>query len=102
MDDVDIQMESTDLGLSNEEAVSLFSSSLNKALEKQNSVIVNSITTLTEKLASSAKSASHVPDAPFEFKHEGHKIQFGFNQHRLSKLTELEQCLQEGELSKAR
>lgn len=48
-------MESVDLGLSNEEAVSLFSSSLNKALERQCNLIVNTITGHTEQLAKTTR-----------------------------------------------
>lgn len=44
-------MGCADLGLSNEEAVSLLISSLNRVLEKQRILIVNTITGLTEQLA---------------------------------------------------
>ena len=93
-------------GLSNEEAVSLFSSSLNKALEKQSNVIMSTITDITEKLTkrSAGKSVSHVAESlpEFEFKHEGHRIQFHFNQERCSKLTELEDLIQDCNFQKAR
>ncbi|XP_062614109.1 uncharacterized protein LOC134275831 [Saccostrea cucullata] len=98
-------MECNEVGLSNEDAVSLFSTSLNKALEKQSNVIVSTIAGLTEQLGKSnaLKSAAHVPESgqAFEFKHEGHKIQFAFNQDRLSKLSEIEGLIQEVDLTKA-
>lgn len=98
-------VESVALGLSNEEAVSLFSSSLNKALEKQSSLIVNTITGLTEQLAknNTVSSTEHVAKTgpAFEFKHEGHKIQFAFNQERSQKLAEIEGLVLKGNLAKA-
>ncbi|XP_061167508.1 uncharacterized protein LOC133176401 [Saccostrea echinata] len=97
-------MECNEFGLSNEETVSLFSASLNTALEKQSNVIVSTITGLTEQLGKSIalKSAGHVPESrqTFEFKHEGHKIQFAFNQDRLFKLSEIEVLIQEGDFTK--
>ncbi|XP_055996384.1 uncharacterized protein LOC130046894 [Ostrea edulis] len=100
-----------EFGLFNEEAVSLFSSSLNKALERQSNVIVSTITGLTEKLTKSnaGKNVPHVEEPTvsvngspgFEFKHEGHKIQFNFNQARYSKLSELGKLIQECDFQKA-
>jgi hypothetical protein len=67
MADSDACMETAgeEYGLSNEEAVSLFSSSLNKALEKQSNVIMSTITDITEKLTkrSAGKSVSHVVES---------------------------------------
>lgn len=48
-------------------------------------------------------SAAHVAETgpAFEFKHEGHKIQFAFNQERSQKLAEIEGLVQEGNLARA-
>lgn len=73
-------------------------------MEKQSSIIVNSITGLTEQLAknNTANSLVHVAECgpAFEFKHEGEKIQFGFNQEKISKLSEIEGLIKEGDLAK--
>ena len=65
--------------LTNDDALSLFSISLTKALEKRNSVIVNSIVQqIAKSSASSLPSSSVINGADpqvFEFKHEGNKIQ---------------------------
>ena len=90
--------------LTNDDAVSLFSTSLTKALEKQNSVIVNSIVQQIAKSSASTPSSSVINGADpqaFEFKHEGNKIQHNFNQERLNKLSEVETLLKEGEIPKA-
>ncbi|KAK3098254.1 hypothetical protein FSP39_017641 [Pinctada imbricata] len=89
-----------DDGLTNEDAVSLFSTSLNKALERQKETIVSAI---SEKFTKdSAGTVSHVIEpVAFEFKHEGHKIQFSFNQERISKLSDIENFIRDGNFEKA-
>ena len=62
--------------LTNEDAVSLFNSSLTKALESQKDIIVQSI---TEQLGKSQVAIGGTKGivsetTPYEFKHEGHKI----------------------------
>ena len=50
--------------LTNDDAVSLFSTSLTKALEKQNSVIVNSIVQqIAKSSASTPRQRNSIPDA---------------------------------------
>lgn len=49
------EMECGDFGLSNVEAVSLFTSSLNKALEKKHSSLIVTIAELTQQLAKKKK-----------------------------------------------
>lgn len=91
---------SDDCNLTNDEAVSLFSSSLSKALEKQSSVIVNSISEQLTK-STQVRSVPHVAESKeFEFKHEGHKIQHSFNQERISKLSEIDQSFKDGEFTR--
>ena len=88
----------------NDDAVSLFSTSLTKTLEKQNSVIVNSIVQQIAKSSAITPSSSVINGADpqaFEFKHEGKTIQHNFNQERLNKLSEVETLLKEGEIPKA-
>ena len=90
-----------DHSMSNADAVSLFNTSLSKALERQQSAIIE---TLSEKLGKSTSSTSSAVDGsdctPYEFKHEGHKIQFNFNQERFGKLTEIEDAVRSSDVAK--
>jgi hypothetical protein len=97
MDTEDTILSDNKCGLTNDEAVSLFNSSLSKALEKQSPVIVNSISEQLTK-ATQVRSVPHVAESKeFEFKHEGHKVQHSFNQERISKLSEIEQSFKDCE-----
>lgn len=80
----DMDCSDSEWGTTNEKAVSLLSSSLNKALEKQSSIIVNSITGPTERLAenSTANGTVHVADCgpALNSNTRGTKFKFGFNE----------------------
>ena len=90
-----------DHSMSNGDAVSLFNTSLSKALERQQSAIIE---TLSEKLGKSTSSTSSSVGGsectPYEFKHEGYKIQFNFNQERFGKLTEIEDAVRSSHVAK--
>ena len=64
-----------DHSMSNADAISLFNTSLSKALERQQSAIID---TLSEKLGKStnytSSSVGGSDCTPYKFKHEGHKI----------------------------
>lgn len=85
--------------LSNDDAVSLFNSSLRKALQQQNEVIVSSIVKQLKSQPSENRANTceeHEDSAKggqFDFKHEGHRIQHSFNAERLERLSELKNLI---------
>ena len=90
-----------DHSMSNADAVSLFNTSLSKALEKQQSAIIETLSEKLGKSTSSTNSAVGGSDCtPYESKHEGHKIQFNFNQERFGKLTEIEDAVRSSDVAK--
>ncbi|KAK3105906.1 hypothetical protein FSP39_008353 [Pinctada imbricata] len=79
-----------------------FSTSLNNALERQKATIGNAISEQFAKSSEAVESSRHVGEqVPFDFKHEGHKIQHSFNQERIEKLSEIEALIKGGEISSA-
>ncbi|CAG2256311.1 unnamed protein product [Mytilus edulis] len=87
--------------LTTADAVSLFNSSLNKALQRQKSEIlsefkktqVSSVNTNTRTLVSGQPSTIASQPPSFEFRQEGIKIQFNFNTDRISSLRRIEHLL---------
>ncbi|XP_062581906.1 uncharacterized protein LOC134243689 [Saccostrea cucullata] len=100
---------STSEQLSNEDAVSLFNSSLRKALQQQNEVIVSSIVKqINSKPNNPATNTGHEDSAredtkhnSFDFKHEGHRIQHTFNTERIEKLIETKNFIEKKDLENA-
>ena len=70
---------------SNADTVSLSNTSLSKALEIQQST-------------STLVGGSDCP--PYEFKQEGHRMQFNFNQNHLNKLSEIEEAVRSSDIVK--
>lgn len=93
--------------LSNDDAVSLFNSSLRKALQQQNEVIVSSIVKQLKSQPSENRANTceeHEDSAKggqFDFKHEGHRIQHSFNAEILERLSELKNLIAHNDLGKA-
>ncbi|CAG2244961.1 unnamed protein product [Mytilus edulis] len=87
--------------LTTADAVSLFKSSLNKALQRQKSEIlsefkktqVSSVNAKTRTLVSGQPSTIASQPPSFEFRQEGIKIQFNFNTDRISSLRRIEHLL---------
>ena len=76
----------TDNDLTTDGAISLFTSALNNALDRQNAT---SIEHFENSLVKNEK-ATRVDTAEFSFKHEGNTIQYSFNLERLEKLSRIE------------
>ena len=82
--------------LTNEDAVSLFNTSLKRALQEQSDAIVSNIASQFAKVPAKVNVSEAIDKKPeqFEFKHEGHKIQYSFNQERFEKLAELQRLFE--------
>lgn len=93
--------------LSNDDAVSLLNSSLRKALQQQNEVIVSSIVKKLKSQPSENRANTceeHEESAKggqFGFQHEGHRIQHSFNAEGLERLSELKILIAHNDLGKA-
>ncbi|XP_062612933.1 uncharacterized protein LOC134274689 [Saccostrea cucullata] len=98
-----LQENMNETDMSTADAVSLFNSSLNKALERQKAEILGELRKGTESSASTnvstiPKNGSNVDTqacqpSKFEFKQEGTKIQFNFNSDRIAALQKIELLL---------
>jgi hypothetical protein len=71
--------------LTTDGAISLFTSALNSALEKQKATLIEHFETRIEK----SKKVTGVDASDFTFKCEGNKIQHSFNSERLEKLSSI-------------
>ena len=77
----------TDNDLTTDDAISLFTSALNNALEDRQKAIL--IEHFENSLVKNEK-ATGVDTAEFSFKRDGNKIQYSFNLERLEKLSRIE------------
>ena len=71
--------------LTTDGAISLFTSALNNALEKQKTTLIEHFETRFTK-----SSTTGIESAEFTFKSEDNKIQFSFNYERFEKLSAIE------------
>ena len=76
----------TDNDLTTDGALSLFTSALNNALDRQKATLIEHF----ENSLVKNEKASGVDTAEFSFKREGNKIQYSFNLERLEKLSRIE------------
>ena len=86
-----------DTDLTTDGAISLFTSALNNALEKQKATLIEHFETRFAK----CNKATGVEATEFTFRKEGNKIQHSFNSERLDKLLCIENCLKFNNLSGA-
>jgi hypothetical protein len=76
----------TDNDLTTDGAISLFTSALNNALDRQKATLIEHF----ENSLVKNEKATGVDTAEFSSKHEGNKIQYSFNLERLEKLSRIE------------
>jgi hypothetical protein len=76
----------TDNDLTTDGAISLFTSALNNALDREKATLIEHF----ENSLVKNEKATRVDTAEFSFKHEGNKIQYSFNLERLEKLSRIE------------
>jgi hypothetical protein len=94
MSEVEIDHESdrinntggTDNDLTTDGAISLFTSALNNALDRQKATLIEHF----ENSLVKNEKATGVDTAEFSLKHESNKIQYSFNLERLKKLLRIE------------
>ncbi|CAG2231652.1 unnamed protein product [Mytilus edulis] len=86
---------SNETELSTDGAISLFTSALNNALEKQKHSLINHF---EARLGKSVK-ATGVDQPEFVFHSEGIKVQHSFNTERLERLAAVESCIKLGNAS---
>ncbi|XP_063420142.1 uncharacterized protein LOC134705325 [Mytilus trossulus] len=86
---------SNETELSTDGAISLFTSALNNALEKQKHSLINHF---EARLGKSVK-ATGVDQPEFVFHSEGIKVQYSFNTERLERLAAVESCIKLGNAS---
>ncbi|CAG2251224.1 unnamed protein product [Mytilus edulis] len=84
-----------DTELTTDGAISLFTSALNNALEKQKESMINHF----EARFGKSTKATGVEQTEFTFKSEGIKIQHSFNSERLDKLSAIESCIKLGNVT---
>ncbi|XP_021348506.1 uncharacterized protein LOC110447257 isoform X2 [Mizuhopecten yessoensis] len=93
-EDIALQSDDNDNGnaaeniISNEDAVSLFSITLQRVLQKQTQILSS-----VQGARSTTESVKRPVTSEYTFKHEGHKIQFQFNTDRLAGLDSIENAL---------
>ena len=93
----DDQGTSNSTELTTDAAISLFTSALNGALEKQKANLIEHFEARLDK----TNKATGVDPTDYSFKKEGHKIQHAFNSERLDKLSSIEKCLKFQKLTEA-
>ena len=76
----------TDNDLTIDGAISLFTSALNKALDRQKATLIEHF----ENSLVKNEKVTRVDTAEFSFKHEGNKIQYSFNLECLEKLSRID------------
>ncbi|VDI67598.1 organic solute transporter subunit alpha, partial [Mytilus galloprovincialis] len=86
---------SNETELSTDRAISLFTSALNNALEKQKHSLINH----SEARLGKSVKATGVDQPEFVFHSEGIKVQHSFNTERLERLAAVESCIKLGNAS---
>jgi hypothetical protein len=85
----------TDNDLTTDGVISLFTSALNNALDRQKATLIAQFEISLVK----NEKATGVDTAEFSLKHEGNKIQYSFNLERLEKLSHIENSIKLNKLN---